>query len=324
MKRSLLVCLLLFSSWLASGARAQEPPPATPPPTPPPAAPEDPKLEEAKRHFQQGVALYNDGNFSAALAEFEATYAAHPTTGVLYNIGLTQKSLFRYGESIKTLERYLKEAGATLPPERKHEVEQLVAEMRALLADVTLGGLPDGASVMIDGRTIGTAPLPVQGIAAGNHTIEVTADGYVPLKKDITVAAGIPLTLKLAMKVIPRTGTVHVTVFQKNAKVAIDGHNLGLPPVDAELGIGGHQMEVSAPGWLSQRQELVIAGGQIRNIDVFLDKPPHKARVYEKWWFWTLGVVVLGGVATAVAIPLTTTTQSPLQGTLNPFNAKVN
>ena len=315
MTRSLLILALSIAA--AGLARAEDPPAAAP------AAAADAQLDEAKRHFQQGVALYNDGNFSAALAEFEATYAAHPTAGVLYNIGLTQKSLFRYGESIKTLERYLKEAGS-LPAERTREVEQLVAEMKALLADVTLSGLPDGASVMIDGRTVGAAPLAVQGVAAGNHTVEVTADGYVPLKKDITVAAGIPLKLKLAMKAIPRTGTVHVSVFQKNAQVAVDGKALGTPPLDLELGLGGHQLEVSAPGWATQRTELVVAGGQNRNVDVFLDKPPHRARVYEKWWFWTLGVVVLGGVATAIAIPLASTTQPPLPGTLNPFNSKVN
>jgi hypothetical protein len=212
----------------------------------------------------------------------------------------------------------------TVPPERKREVEQLVAEMRALLADVTLSGLPDGASVMIDGRTVGTAPLPAQPIAAGNHTVEVSADGYAPLKKDITVAAGAPMTLKLALKAIPKTGTVHVSVFQKNASVSVDGKRLGTPPLDLTLGLGGHQLEVSAPGWSTQRTELVIAGGQNRNVDVFLDKAPHRARVYEKWWFWTLGVVVLGGVATAIAIPLTTTTQAPLPGTLNPGSSKVN
>jgi hypothetical protein len=318
MKRSLLIFAL--STAAIAVARADDAPPAAPAAAPTPA---DEKLEQAKRHFQQGVALYNDGNFSAALAEFEATYEAHPTAGVLYNIGLTQKSLFRYGESIQTLERYLKEAGS-LPPERTREVEQLVAEMKALLADVTLSGLPDGASVMIDGRTVGTAPLPVQGIAAGNHTIEVSADGYTPLKKDITVAAGIPLKLKLAMKAVPRTGTVHLNVFQRHAQVVVDGKGYGPPPLDLELGLGGHQLEVSAPGWATQRTELVIAGGQNRNVDVFLEKPPHRARVYEKWWFWTLGVVVLGGVATAVAISLASTTQAPLPGTLNPFNSKVN
>jgi hypothetical protein len=177
---------------------------------------------------------------------------------------------------------------------------------------------------MVDGRSIGTAPLPVQGVAAGNHTIEVTADGYAPLKKDITVAAGTPLVLKLVLRPIPKTGLVHVNVFQKSARVVVDGKPVASPPLDLELGVGGHQLEVSAPGWTTQRTELVVAGGQQRNVDVFLEKAPHRPRVYEKWWFWTLGVVVLGGVAAAVAIPLTTTTQPPLPGTLNPFNSKVN
>ena len=45
-------------------------------------APSPQALEEAKRHFQQGVALYNDGNFNGALAEFEAAYAARPSAGL--------------------------------------------------------------------------------------------------------------------------------------------------------------------------------------------------------------------------------------------------
>jgi hypothetical protein len=315
MKRSLLILMLFAPRFAHAGA---------PPDAGAAAAPgEDASLADAKRHFQQGVALYNDGNFSAALAEFQATYAAHPTAGVLYNIGLTQKGLFRYDESIKTLERYLKDADG-LPPERKREVEQLIAEMRALLADVTLKGVPDGATIMLDGRTIGTAPVGTLAVAAGNHTLEVLADGYVPIKKDITVAAGIPVTLKLGMRTIPKTGTLHVTVWQKNAHVSVDGRVLGSAPVDVVLPLGGHQLEVSAPGWASQRQELVIAGGQERAVNVFLEKPPHHPRVYEKWWFWTLGVVVLGGAATGLGVWLGSSTQAPLPGTLNPSSAKVN
>src|SRR5579859_605428 len=96
-------------------------------------------LDEAKRHFTQGVALYNDGNFGAALAEFEASNRAHPSVGVLYNIGLCLKGQFRYAESIETLQRFLREA-QPLPkvatPERRAEVEQLIGEMRALLVTV--------------------------------------------------------------------------------------------------------------------------------------------------------------------------------------------
>jgi hypothetical protein len=296
-------------------ARAADPPDA--------GVAEEAPLAEAKHHFQQAVALYNDGNFSAALAEFEATYAAHPTAGVLYNIGLTQKALFRYDDAIHSLLHYLAAAGQ-LPPERKHEVEQLIAEMRALMADVDLVGLPPGTTVMIDGRTLGTTPLPTQSVAAGNHTVEAMADGYVPLKKDITVVAGSPLKLKLALKAIPKTGRVRISVFQKNAHISVDGKLQQAPPIDLELGLGGHQLEVSAPGWATQRTELVVAGGQNRNLDVYLEKPPHRTRVYEKWWFWTLGVIVVGGAATAIALPLATTTQPPLQGTLMPFVNKVN
>src|SRR3954447_4736357 len=67
----------------------------------------DPKMEEAKRHFAQGIALYNDGNFNAALAEFEAAYKIKQAPSVLYNIGLSQKSLFHYNEAIASLQEYL-------------------------------------------------------------------------------------------------------------------------------------------------------------------------------------------------------------------------
>ena len=45
-------------------------------------------------------AVYNDGDYNTALSEFEAAYKAHPSPGVLYNVGLTQKALFRYPEAI--------------------------------------------------------------------------------------------------------------------------------------------------------------------------------------------------------------------------------
>src|SRR6185369_11773062 len=123
---------------------------AAEPAAPPTAA----AIEEAKHHFQQGAALYNDQNFNAALAEFLAAYKAAPAASVLYNIGLTQKALFRYNDALESLDRYLKEE-SRLPPERRAEVQQLMTEMRALLAEVTINAMPAGATISVDGRTIG-------------------------------------------------------------------------------------------------------------------------------------------------------------------------
>src|SRR5437016_7333581 len=102
----------------APPAAKQEAPALPPPPVkkdespllPPPlgATSEKQAIEEARQHFQKGIALYNDGNFEGALAEFETANGLRASTGVLYNIGLTQKALFRYKDAIDCFQRYLK------------------------------------------------------------------------------------------------------------------------------------------------------------------------------------------------------------------------
>src|SRR5215813_13551474 len=96
---------------------------------PPPPARGGDDLEGAKKHFQQGVALYNEGNYNSALVEFQAAYKSHPTAGVLYNIGLTLKALFRYGEAIESLQKYMAD-DPKLSNERRNEVQQLIADMK--------------------------------------------------------------------------------------------------------------------------------------------------------------------------------------------------
>src|SRR5262245_22215403 len=252
---------------------------AQPPPPPGAAAPAAPasQIEDARRHFQQGVALYNDGDFSGALAEFEAAYKAHPTPGVLYNIGLTLKALRRYTDAIEKLEQYLRD-DSKLSVERRNEVKQLTGEMRALLADVTIYVVPDGASVLLDGRTIGTSPLKPVGIPAGNHVLEGVADGYKSARKEILVTAGVPMALELKLTPIPKTGKVHISASQVLADVKIDGKPFGRAPIDVELAIGGHQLEVTAVGYQPNRSELVVAGGQTRDVFVTLELPPPPAR----------------------------------------------
>ena len=60
------------------------------------------------------------------------------------------------------------------------------------------------------------------GIAAGNHNLEVSADGYKPQKKEILVSAGQPLTLNFKLEIIPKTGKAHITANQPLSEVRID------------------------------------------------------------------------------------------------------
>ena len=55
--------------------------------------------EAARSHFKTGVKLYQDGDYTGALAEFQAAYDFKPGPGSLQNIALCQKALFRYAEA---------------------------------------------------------------------------------------------------------------------------------------------------------------------------------------------------------------------------------
>src|SRR4051812_18470048 len=189
-------CLILVLVLAAGFAAAQKPKAGA-------AAKADPALADAKRHFDQAVALFNDGDFGGALAEFEASYKIRPSAGVLYNIGLTQKALYRYDEALASLRKYLVDA-QKVPKDKRAEVTQLISEMQALLATVTFAVQPAGTVVTVDGRTLGQAPsLGSYGVAAGTHTFEFAAEGYKPTKQELKVVAGQPLTVTVSLEKIP-------------------------------------------------------------------------------------------------------------------------
>ena len=328
--------ILLTSGALAQGLTAPVDP--LPPDAPGPAAaavprtsaparpPSTSQMATARLHFQQGVALYEERNYDAALAEFEGAYSASKEPVVLYNLGLTYKALFRYAESVDALERYLRESAARqqdIPPERRAEVEGLVTEMKSLLADTTLIVLPPDADLRIDGRSVTLGIEGIVKLAAGTHTIKASASDYVSLQRDVTVVAGVPQTVSLKLAAIPRTGHLKVGVSQPGARVAIDGRAIGAPPVEVELGAGGHNLEVSAPGFASSSTELVVAAGQSRSLLITLEPPPPPLDTvvpfYHRWWFWTgIGLVA----AAAGTYALWPRTQPPINASLGtPTNA---
>jgi len=306
--------------------RAGAPAGATPSPasSPPPPA----RLAEARLHFQQGVALFREQNYDAALAEFQGAYGISSEPVVLYNLGLTYKALFRYPEAIETLERYVSESAAKGHPvakDRRAEVETIIAEMRSLLADVTIVLTPPDAALRVDGRPVVLGVDGVVKLPAGSHAIEANAADYMAARREITVVAGTPQSVPLALTAIPRTGSVTVTASQIGAHIVVDGKDVGPAPVTLELGAGGHQLEVTAPGYAPGRSEVAVAAGQARTVNIVLELPP-EARMptpfYHKWWFWA-GVGGVAAVTAGTILLWPEQKQGPLSGTLGTANTSV-
>ena len=92
--------------------------------------------EEARQRFDQGLSLFEDGDFRLALIEIERAYALVPDYRVLYNIAQVNIQLGRYAKARSALEEYVEKAGDELPESRaagvKDDLKMLAARTAPL------------------------------------------------------------------------------------------------------------------------------------------------------------------------------------------------
>lgn len=188
---------LLFA---ALPAHAQGAVPAAAPTQPAPVA-EGNDVELARQHFSQATKLYKDGDFDAALVQFERAYEVKPNYKVLYNIGQTYFQLRQYVEARDAMQRYVKEGGAQVEGERLAAVTKDLADLEKRIANVTINVNANDATVLVDGKKVGVTPLagPVA-VSEGQRTISVEAPNRGVLQRLIRVAGGEAQTLNLTVE----------------------------------------------------------------------------------------------------------------------------
>jgi hypothetical protein len=185
---SILLVIVLSCSSLEVHADDQARETATP----------DTSLQSARQHYGRGIELAAQGNYSRALQEFQEAYQIRPHFAVLYNIGQALIALQQPIEAIATLEQYQREAKEQINAERIQETNAQIAAEKALIAEVWLTAKPAFASVIIDGKKVGSAPLeaPIL-VAAGKHALSVrTAEGTEVIR-DIVPQGGERLILTI-------------------------------------------------------------------------------------------------------------------------------
>ena len=176
-----------------------------------PAYAKDPKKpsaeqKEADRHFKSGVALFKEGKFKEALAEFERAYEIAPHPLVLYNIAGCHRELSSYGEAIKFYERFLKEGKGQVPPARLTTAQTELDAILARIARVTvvIQG-PPYATLILDGAPLGTMPIPMPLVLPpGEHKVVARADGFKDAERTLRVASGDEAEISLTLSEVPK------------------------------------------------------------------------------------------------------------------------
>lgn len=163
------------------------------------AGPEGSSLaQEAGKHFQRGVTLFNEADYRAALVEFRRAYDIAPKTAVLYNIGQTYFQLQSYALALTALQRYLDESPATAA--HRAEVTQTIETLRARVGKLAITTNVPGCEILVDDEPAGTTPLaePLL-VSIGRRKITTSHAGRAPDTRFIEVAAGDTATLAITL-----------------------------------------------------------------------------------------------------------------------------
>lgn len=228
----------------------------------------DPQTQEARTHFQNGVKLFQDGNFPGAIAEFEASYRLKAGPGALKNIALCQKALFRYGEAVETLNRVLSLHASELTAEDKTAIDTAIAELTALVGSIEIKVTPHDARVFVDGRYVDPKERAagVQ-LNTGEHAITADAAGYSKLQKSIRVAGGQKNVL-VELALTPIAGFVHIKTQDPEAAIAIDQKPLSFGEWNGAVNAGRHYFQVYKRGFNSYERAFVVEVGKSQEIEV--------------------------------------------------------
>lgn len=162
----------------------------------------DPR-KQADEFFQRGYRLYKQAKWQEAYTELLAAWELNPTYDVAGNLGMSESKLGKHRDAAEHLAFSLRHTPLTreidLEKGRKR-IQQKLEEVRRLVASVTLQVNLPGATVFIDSKAVGRAPLTHEiFVEPGARVIEAKLAGYEDAQARIDAPMGGELTVPLEL-----------------------------------------------------------------------------------------------------------------------------
>jgi hypothetical protein len=238
----------------APAASAAQAPQAPAPPagdaTPPsggdaaPAETEGPSeavKQEARVHFQKGLALLREEAWGPALAEFMLSRELFATRAATNNAAIALRRLQRYDEALDMFEALLREF-PNLPANERTAAQRAIVELKGLVGTVEIVGAEPGATISIAGQSRGEYPpvTPLR-VPAGTHIIRVFKEGFEAFEGRAEVAGGLTVTVEAKMRKLSQSGRLKVSEQGgRSLDVLVDNVVVGQTPWEGTLAVGDH------------------------------------------------------------------------------------
>jgi hypothetical protein len=225
---------------------------------------------DAKRDYDAGKMLFDDGDYATALLKYQAAYDATHDARLLWDVAVCEKSLRHYATTLATLARYQAEGGDLLSAGDRRDAQELSRAIAPFTSAQTVNVSEEGAEVWIDGQLVGRSPLlaPVV-LDLGTHHVRIVKDGFRPWSRDMPVGGSAPTAVAALLE--RQAGHLDLTL-PAEATVAIDGHDAGRgPTLSVDLPAGPHALRVSAPNLRPIVTDVIVEDGKSRALDLKLE-----------------------------------------------------
>ena len=137
----------------------------------------------------------------------------------------------------------------------------ITAVLHAITGSINIESNPSDATILLDGKEVGTTPDTITHAAIGIHEIEVKKEGHAEWKKKLNIKKGKEIALNAALQ--PVTGSASIESEPTGAVIAIDGEDVGkTPKVITGISPGRHEVEIRLEGYDPCVQILKIKNGK--------------------------------------------------------------
>lgn len=162
----------------------------------------DALLAKGDRYMDAGRAEKALESYEDALKLYRQAYQAFPNPKIYFPIATAEQKLGRYLEAMQHYQEVIRDS-KNPSAELLAEVNRAIASVRKKLVALDLVVKQDGATITIDGKVLGMAPLEgPHYMAPGEHKYSVSLEGYATIEEVLDLAPGKVVKRKVRLKPI--------------------------------------------------------------------------------------------------------------------------
>ena len=231
------------------------------------AQPEVPAPAEVEELIRQGNELRRKGKDYAAVGVFQKAYDLERSPRTAAQLGLAESALGYW----LAAERHLGEALAfprhPWMVKNRPDIEKALANVKTYIAEIEVTGTPDGAEVVVNGRSAGALPLraPVR-VQEGLVQVLLRAPGYQDGKRSLQIGGGKKESVRLALERAKAAPVAPSAVAE--AEPTDPAETAMRPPAagaagEAPLGMRSRRAHSRAPAWVRPVAWAAAAGAAV-------------------------------------------------------------